>query len=291
MGFTCRFAPSPNGRLHLGHALSAFVNADAAVAAGGDFLLRIEDIDATRSRPAFERAIAEDLSWLGILPAAPPRRQSEHLAFYGEALDRLEREGLLYPAFESRAQIAHAVAQKEAEGPWPRDPDGAPLYPFSRHAMTQAERDRLRSEGAPFVLRLDMAAALARIGAPLVWREASETPLGPPVLQPADPAAWGDVVVARKDVPASYHLAVVLDDAAQAITHVIRGRDLFAATSVHRMLQALLGLPAPIYHHHRLVLGADGRKLSKSEGAASLDVLRRAGEGPADIRRRLGLSA
>jgi glutamyl-Q tRNA(Asp) synthetase len=290
MRFICRFAPSPNGRLHLGHALSAFINADAAAEAGGDFLLRIEDIDATRSRPAFEQAIREDLDWLGILPPAPPRRQSEHLAFYREALDRLERDGLLYPTFESRAQIAHAVAQKEAEAPWPRDPDGAPLYPFARDSMTQAARSRLRSEGAPFVLRLDMAAALARIGAPLAWSEARESPLGPPVPQAADPAAWGDVVVARKDVPASYHLAVVLDDAAQAISHVIRGRDLFAATSVHRVLQELLGLPAPVYHHHRLVLGSDGRKLSKSEGAASLEVLRLAGEGPADIRRRLGLS-
>ncbi|MFG1422423.1 tRNA glutamyl-Q(34) synthetase GluQRS [Roseixanthobacter liquoris] len=291
MRFTCRFAPSPNGRLHLGHALSAFLNAEAAAEAGGDFLLRIEDIDATRSRPAFERAIRADLDWLGILPAAPPRRQSEHLAFYAEALDRLERDGLLYPTFESRAQIAQAVAQKEAEGPWPRDPDGAPLYPFARDSMTAAARARLRAEGAPFVLRLDMAAALARIGAPLAWSEARETPRDPPVLQAADPAAWGDVVVARKDVPASYHLAVVLDDAAQAITHVIRGRDLFAATAVHRVLQELLGLPAPVYHHHRLVLGADGRKLSKSEGAASLDHLRQAGEGPVDIRRRLGLSA
>ncbi|HQS07231.1 MAG: tRNA glutamyl-Q(34) synthetase GluQRS [Rhizobiales bacterium 24-66-13] len=291
MRFICRFAPSPNGRLHLGHALSAFINADAADEAGGDFLLRIEDIDATRSRPAFEQAIRADLDWLGIRPAATPRRQSEHLAFYVEALDRLERDGLLYPAFESRTQVAHAVAQKEAEAPWPRDPDGAPLYPFARHTMTQAERNRLRSEGAPFVLRLDMAAALARIGGPLAWREARETPLGPAFLQAADPAAWGDVVVARKDVPVSYHLAVVLDDAAQAVSHVIRGRDLFAATSVHRVLQELLGLAAPIYHHHRLVLGADGRKLSKSEGAASLDYLRQAGEGPADIRRRLGLSA
>ncbi|MFG1461538.1 tRNA glutamyl-Q(34) synthetase GluQRS [Xanthobacter sp. DSM 24535] len=289
MRFTCRFAPSPNGALHLGHALSAFINHDAAAAAGGTFLLRIEDIDATRSRPAFEQAIREDLDWLGILPAAPPRRQSEHFALYAEALARLERAGLLYPAFESRAEIARAVALKDREGPWPRDPDGAPLSPFARSALPDRERARLRAAGAPFLLRLDMAAALARIGVPLDWREAQGTPLGPRAIQPAEPAAWGDVVIARKDVPASYHLAVVMDDAIQEISHVIRGRDLFAATAVHRVLQQLLGLPAPVYHHHRLVLGADGRKLSKSEGAASLAALRQAGAGPDEIRRQLGL--
>lgn len=288
MSFVCRFAPSPNGRLHLGHAFSAMVNHDAAQAAGGRFLLRIEDVDLARSRPEFEAAILEDLDWLGILPPEPPRRQSEHFPSYARALERLEAEGLAYPAFESRAEIARAVIAREITAPWPRDPDGAPVYPFRRDDVSEAERTRRRAAGEPFVLRLDMARAAERTG-PAVWREAQASPLGPIGEQAADPLVWGDVVLSRKDTPASYHLAVVLDDAEQGISHVIRGRDLYFATAIHRVLQQLLRLPQPVYHHHRLILGSDGRKLSKSAGAPSLAALRAGGASPSDIRRLVGL--
>ncbi|TCT05075.1 glutamyl-Q tRNA(Asp) synthetase [Aquabacter spiritensis] len=287
----CRFAPSPNGHLHLGHAFSALVNADAARAAGGRFLLRIEDIDIARSRPEFEAGILEDLRWLEILPDETPRRQSRHVRLYAAALARLEAAGLAYPAFESRAEIARAVIARDIAAPWPRDPDGMPLYPFPRTALSDKERARRRSEGAPFVLRLDMDRAVAEVGGDLSWQEAQGDPLGPPASVMATPAAWGDVVLARRDAPASYHLAVVMDDAEQAISHVIRGADLFHATAVHRLLQALLGLSPPIYHHHRLIRGADGRKLSKSAGAPSLSALRAEGLLPGDIRRCLDLPA
>lgn len=293
--FVCRFAPSPNGRLHLGHAFSALVNAEAARRMGGTFLLRMEDIDATRCRPEYERGILDDLAWLGIAPDAPPRRQSEHFADYAAALARLEAMGLVYPAFESRSDIARAVIEQEVRTgrPVPRDPDGAPLFPFPRAAQADEERARRRAEGAPFVLRLDMAAALAAAlaagpagdGGALAWEEAHGLPEGPRTRIAADPAAWGDVVLARKDVPTSYHLSVVVDDAAQAITHVIRGMDLFAATSVHVLLQRLLGLPTPAYHHHRLILDASGHKLSKSNSATSLRALRASGATPEEIRR------
>ncbi|MFS8037214.1 tRNA glutamyl-Q(34) synthetase GluQRS [Xanthobacter sp. AM11] len=291
--FVCRFAPSPNGRLHLGHAFSALVNEAAARRMGGTFLLRMEDIDATRCRPDHEAAILQDLAWLGIAPDAPPRRQSEHFADYAAALERLSAMGLIYAAFESRADIARAVIAREAATGRPalRDPDGAPLFPFARSAMSEAERDARRAEGAPFVLRLDMAAALAAAealpGGPLGWTEAQGVPEGPRAPVPADPTRWGDVVLARKDVPTSYHLSVVVDDAAQGITHVIRGMDLFHATSVHVLLQRLLGLPTPLYHHHRLIHDDSGRKLSKSNAATSLAALRAAGVRPQDIRARL----
>lgn len=288
MSFVCRFAPSPNGLLHLGHAYSALVNHAAAQAAGGRFLLRIEDIDTTRSRPEFIRAISDDLDWLGILPPEPPRHQSQHFAAYAAALAHLEREGLLYPAFETRGEIACAVLAKEAQGAgWPRDPDGAPLYPFARESLPDSARKRRREAGEPYALRLDMARACALAGAALTWQEAEAGPLQAAVAVPADPARWGDVVLARKEVPASYHVAVVVDDAAQGISHVIRGQDLYAATAVHRLLQTLLGLPEPTYHHHRLVRDADGRKLSKSTGAASLAALRAAGASPAQVLDRI----
>ena len=274
-----RFAPSPNGYLHLGHALSALLNADMARAAGGRLLLRIEDIDATRCRPEYETAIYEDLAWLGIAWEQPVRRQSEHYDDYRAALAALEAMGLLYPSFESRAEVAALVAARE---PWPRDPDGAPLYPGNAKVMPSAERKRRMDAGEPYALRLDMRAALARTGK-LTWTEADQG------LVVADPAAWGDVVLARKDTPTSYHLAVVVDDAAQGVTDVVRGRDLFHSTSVHRLLQVLLGLPAPRYRHHRLILGADGKKLSKSTAATGLRDLRAQGVRPADIRRLVGL--
>ncbi|QRG08766.1 tRNA glutamyl-Q(34) synthetase GluQRS [Xanthobacter dioxanivorans] len=291
--FVCRFAPSPNGRLHLGHAFSALMNAEAARRMGGTFLLRMEDIDATRCRPEYEQGILQDLAWLGVAPDAPPRRQSAHFADYAAALARLDAMGLVYPAFESRSDIARAVIEAEARTgrPAPRDPDGAPLFPFPRAVLTDAERASRRVGGTPFVVRLDMAAALAAAAGdrPLAWPEARDTPEGPRETVAADAAAWGDVVLARKEVPTSYHLSVVVDDAAQGITHVIRGMDLYHATSVHVLLQRLLGLPTPVYHHHRLILDASGHKLSKSNAATSLAALRAGGATPQEIRRRLGL--
>lgn len=283
-----RFAPSPNGFLHLGHACSALLNAARARETGGRFLLRIEDIDVSRCRPEFETAIYEDLAWLGLSWETPVRRQSEHFSDYRAALEKLDGLGVLYPAFESRAEIARLVAAREDAGPWPRDPDGAPLYPGDARHMPAAERAARLARGEPHVLRLDLAAALAALrprAKDLAWEERGEGPAGETGTVAARPELWGDVVVARKDVPASYHLAVVADDAAQGVTEVVRGRDLFAATAIHRVLQALLGLPAPVYRHHGLVLDADGHKLSKSTGATGLRALRAAGQTPDDIRR------
>jgi glutamyl-Q tRNA(Asp) synthetase len=282
-----RFAPSPNGYLHLGHALSALLNADRARAAGGRLLLRIENIDAARFRPEYETAISEDLAWLGLAWERPVRRQSEHLGDYRAALAKLDAMGLIYPSFESRAEIAALVAEREAQSPWPRDPDGAPLYPGNAKTMPAAERTR-RMAAEPYALRLDMAAALARTSA-LTWEETGAGPSGETGRIATDPAAWGDVILARKETPTSYHLAVVVDDAAQGVTEVVRGHDLFHATSVHRLLQVLLGLAAPRYHHHRLILDANGAKLSKSTDATGLRELRARGASAADIRKRVGL--
>jgi glutamyl-Q tRNA(Asp) synthetase len=283
-----RFAPSPNGNLHLGHVLSAFTNADRARAAGGRLLLRIEDIDQARCRPEFETAIYEDLAWLGLAWERPVRRQSEHFGDYRAALGRLEAMGLIYPSFESRAEIAALVADRERRGAWPRDPDGAPLYPGNAKSLSAAERARRIGAGEPYALRLDMAAAVARCG-PLTWTETGGDLDGETGTVAADPAQWGDVILARKDVPASYHLAVTVDDAAQGVTDVVRGQDLFQATGVHRLLQSLLGFPPPRYHHHRLVLDADGRKLSKSTQATGLQELRAQGLSRTDIRKAVGL--
>jgi glutamyl-Q tRNA(Asp) synthetase len=283
-----RFAPSPNGYLHLGHALSALINDEMAQAAAGRLLLRIEDIDETRCRPEYEAAIYEDLAWLGIEWEEPVCRQSEHYDDYRAALARLDALGLVYPSFESRAEIAVMVAARDAKAPWPRDPDGAPLYPGAAKAMAPAERAGRMATAEPYALRLDTQAALARTGQ-LNWNESGHGPGGETGIVAADPAAWGDVILARKDAPASYHLAVTVDDAAQGITDVVRGSDLFHATSVHRLLQALLDLAVPRYHHHRLILDTGGRKLSKSTAATGLRELRAAGATPADVRRRVGL--
>jgi glutamyl-Q tRNA(Asp) synthetase len=283
-----RFAPSPNGYLHLGHALSALLNFDMARAAGGRFLLRIEDIDAARCRPEFEAAITEDLVWLGLEWEEPVRRQSEHLDDYRAALDRLAGQGLIYPSFESRAEIARLVAERQVHGAWPRDPDGAPLYPGSARKLPAGERARLLAAGAAYALRLDMQRAAAQTGA-LDWTETGAGPNGETGTVAARPEAWGDVVLGRKETPTSYHLSVVVDDARQGVTHVVRGQDLFWSTSVHRPLQALLGLPAPVYHHHRLILDDQGRKLSKSTQATGLRELRAKGANARDIRRMLGL--
>ena len=283
-----RFAPSPNGYLHLGHAYSALLNFDLARQAGGRLLLRIEDIDATRCRPEFESAIYQDLAWLGIDWKHPVRRQSEHFGAYRNAIERLTAQGLIYPSFESRAEIARLVAEREVAGRWPRDPDGAPLYPGTARLLSTDERERLMAQGAPYALRLDMEAAIARVG-DLGWREHGAGPAGESGAVAARPQAWGDVILARKETPTSYHLSVVIDDALQGVTEVVRGEDLFWSTSVHRLLQALLGLRAPLYRHHRLVLDTAGAKLSKSTGATGLRELRATGAMPVDIRRLVGL--
>ncbi|TMK08014.1 MAG: tRNA glutamyl-Q(34) synthetase GluQRS [Alphaproteobacteria bacterium] len=283
-----RFAPSPNGYLHLGHAFSALLNLDLARQTGGRLLLRIEDIDLTRCKPEFETAIYEDLTWLGIAWDEPVRRQSEHLADYREALEKLSAQNLVFPSFETRAEIAKLVAQREASGRWPRDPDGAPLYPGTAKLLSSDERARLLGSDAPYALRLDMAAACARAG-DLFWAEHGEGPDGEIGAVAARPEAWGDVVLARKETPTSYHLSVVVDDALQGVTEVVRGQDLFWSTSVHRLLQQLLGLPQPAYRHHRLILDAAGGKLSKSTEATGLRELRAGGARPADIRGLVGL--
>ncbi len=283
-----RFAPSPNGYLHLGHAYSALLNFDLARQTGGRFLLRIEDIDPTRCKPEFEAAIYEDLGWLGIAWEEPVRRQFRHLADYRDAVEKLSARGLLYPSFESRAGIARLVEQREASGRWPRDPDGAPLYPGVAKQLSDDQRAQLLQSGAPFALRLDMTAACAVAG-DLVWIERGEGPAGETDTVAARPEAWGDVILARRETPTSYHLSVAIDDALQGVTEVVRGRDLFWSTSVHRLLQALLGLPQPAYRHHRLVLDSAGQKLSKSTGATGLRELRARGATAADIRRLVGL--
>ena len=270
-----RFAPSPNGYLHLGHAYSALLNFDLARQTGGRFLLRIEDIDVTRCKPEFETAIYEDLAWLGMTWETPVRRQSAHLADYRDALEKLSAQGLVYPSFESRAEIAGLVAQREANARWPRDPDGAPLYPGAAKLLSSDERARLLESDATYALRLDMAAACARAGA-LSWIEHGEGPDGETGTVAARPEAWGDVILARKETPTSYHLSVVTDDALQGVSEVVRGQDLFWSTSVHRLLRQLLGLPQPAYRHHRLVRDGEGRKLSKSTMATGLRELRRA---------------
>ena len=284
-----RFAPSPNGYLHLGHAYSALLNFDLARQAGGRFLLRIEDIDVTRCRPEFEAAIYEDLAWLGLSWETPVRRQSGHFAGYQEVVEKLSAQGLVYPSFESRAEIARLVAQRETAGTWPRDPDGAPLYPGAAAlSLSAEERARLIDSGAPYALRLDMAAARARAGN-LTWIEQGEGPAGEAGTVAARPEAWGDVILARKETPTSYHLAVVIDDALQGVTEVVRGQDLFWSTSVHRLLQGLLGIPQPAYRHHRLILDSTGQKLSKSTRSTALRELRAEGATPADIRSLVGL--
>lgn len=282
-----RFAPSPNGRLHLGHALSALLNADMAEKQGGRLLLRIEDIDLARCSQELEQAVIEDLTWLGIAFEQPIRRQSEHFPLYRTALDRLKSMDLVYPAFLTRGEVKARVSAFEREGgAWPRDPDGAPLYPTEERWVGEAERAEKLATAERHAWRLDIDKARALVGEPLTWQETGDGPQGE---IKADPSAWGDVVLWRSDAPSSYHLAVTVDDAAQGVTHVVRGLDLFHATSVHRLLQALLGLPQPVYHHHRLILGPDGRKLSKSLGDTALAALRAEGKTPSDIRAMVGI--
>lgn len=277
-----RFAPSSNGYLHLGHAYSALLNFDMARASGGRLLLRIEDIDLERCRLEFEQAIFEDLEWLGLSWETPVRRQSEHFPDYAKALGNLTAQGLTYPCFCSRGEIMNAVAGRTD---WPHDPDGSPLYPGTCKHLSHEERQRRISSGRHSALRIDMDAALAKITRALNWRDHGPDLQGRDVA--AEPRLWGDAVLSRKDTPASYHIAVVVDDAFQGVTDVVRGEDLFMATSLHRLLQVLLDLPAPSYHHHALLRDAAGQKLSKSARAQPLRALRQNGLSPIAVRQRL----
>lgn len=265
-----RFAPTPTGYLHLGHAYSAWFAAETARREEGTFLLRIEDIDATRCRPEFETAIAEDLRWLGLDWPEPVRRQSEHFADYRAALDRLTEMGLIYPCFLSRKELKEALEAPHLE---PRlDPDG-PVVFDSDGMMDEAERRRRMNADEPYALRLRVRRAM-EIAGPLVWFDRDQG------RQEARPEMFGDVVLARKDVPTSYHLAVTLDDALQEVSLVTRGEDLFQATHVHRLLQALLDLPVPEYRHHGLLADAEGKRLAKRRQSQSIRDLRAAGLTP-----------
>ncbi|MBL6455874.1 tRNA glutamyl-Q(34) synthetase GluQRS [Belnapia sp. T6] len=278
MPVVTRFAPSPTGLLHLGHAHAALTAWIAARRAGGQFLLRIEDIDTTRCRPEFAAAIPDDLAWLGLTWDGPVRSQSAHLPEYRAALDRLAARGLLYPCFCTRAEIAREVA---AAGQAPHGPDG-PLYPGTCRRLPPAERAARIAAGTPYALRLDMAAALAVAPRDLSFEEVGEGRLR------CDPAQFGDAVLARKEVPASYHLCVTHDDALQGVTLVTRGLDLKPATHLHRLLQALLDWPEPRYAHHPLLTDAAGRRLAKRDGAPSLRSLREAGLRPEAVRAMAG---
>ncbi len=283
-----RFAPSPNGRLHLGHAYSALLNDDYARRFGGRFLLRIEDIDVTRCRPEFEHAIYDDLDWLGLHWEKPVRRQSEHFDDYRAVFLLLKGRGVVYPCFCSRRDIAQAVARRE-EGsgqPWPRDPDGAPLYPGTCRALSAEEVEGRIAGGEPHTWRIDMTAARVLSPGPHSYTRFDHD--GREEAVEADPWRWGDSVIVRKDVPTSYHLSVVVDDALQGVTHVVRGQDLETATDLHVLLQSLLSLPTPLYHHHGLVLDPTGDKLAKSRRSESLEELRARGITAAEVRHRLG---
>jgi glutamyl-Q tRNA(Asp) synthetase len=284
-----RFAPSPTGLLHLGHAYAALFAYEAAAQAGGRCLLRIEDIDRQRCRPEYETAIKEDILWLGLRFPENPRRQSEHFADYAAALARLDEKGLLYPCFCTRKEIADEIA-RAASAPHANamGPDG-PLYPGICRALSSAERKARMAENLPYALRLDIEKALAYVERALSFEEQGRGPEGQTGLQTAKPSLFGDAVLARKDMPASYHLAVVVDDALQGVSLVTRGEDLFAAAHLQRLLQALLDLPTPAYRHHRLILDAEGRKFSKRNKAATLADLRQSGVSVEALRARIGL--
>lgn len=285
-----RFAPSPSGLLHLGHAYSALSCHRAAREAGGRFLLRIEDIDHTRCRPEFERQILDDLAWLGLSWEQPVRRQSEHMADYEQALRRLRKMGLIFPCPASRRQIAERAARAGAEA---RDPDGGLIYPPRSSPGDPDPWPLPITPGEAVSWRLDMgrAAALAQqmTGAEWWFDEQGKGPAGEHGRQLLDPLVWGDVVLARRDIGTSYHLSVVVDDALQGVSHVTRGQDLFAATHIHRLLQILLELPRPVYHHHALVRDEDGRRLSKTDRDTSLKSLREQGMTPAEIAALCGI--
>lgn len=278
--FTTRFAPSPTGALHRGHAYSALCAFQAAREASGRFLLRIEDIDATRCRPAFEAGIYEDLAWLGLSWETPVRRQSEHLADYQAALERLAAQGLLYRCFRTRREVAEVIASA---------PHGA-MEVFRGAPLPADEEARRLDKGEPYAWRLSLDAAARALGGfgGLAFTEEGQGPGGEHATIAARPELGGDVVLARKDVGVAYHLAVSVDDALQGVTHVIRGQDLFEAAHVQRLLQALLDLPTPVYRHHPLLLGPDGKRYAKRNRAETLAELRSRGVAPADLRREMG---
>lgn len=275
-----RFAPSPTGWLHLGHAYAALFAWDRARRAGGRFLLRLEDIDGARCRPEFAAGIIEDLTWLGVPWDGPIRVQSAHLEEYSRVLDALRARGLLYPCFCTRAAIAREIERAASA---PHGPDGAPLYPGTCRALTAAERSDRIAAGLPHALRLDMESALAGVDGPLTYFEEGEGRV------PCHPERFGDVVLGRKDIGASYHVCVTHDDALQEVALVTRGHDLRPATHLHRLLQALMGWPEPPYAHHPLLTDGAGRRLAKRDGAVALRDLREQGATPPDIRRFVGL--
>ncbi len=280
-----RFAPSPNGYLHLGHAYSALRNADLARRFNGRMLVRLEDIDIDRCRNDYEIAILEDLAWLGVEWEKPERRQSEHFALYASRLEDLRSRRLVYPCFCSRGDISRVISGVVS---WPRDPDGAPLYPGTCKHMSPAERDSRLAAGQHAALRIDMQEALTLAGERLGWSEFGEGDTPREIA--AEPSVWGDTVIGRRDIPASYHIAVVVDDALQGVTDVVRGMDLFNATSLHRLLQSLLELPVPNYRHHHLLKDEAGHKLSKSTRAKSIRSIRSDGLTIGDLRKSFGLS-
>jgi glutamyl-Q tRNA(Asp) synthetase len=282
-----RFAPSPTGHLHLGHAFAALFAEAAARATGGRFLLRIEDIDTARARREYEAAIEEDLAWLELAWERPVRRQSEHFADYTAALERLKSEGFLYPCFCTRKEIASEIAESALA---PQGPDG-PLYPGTCRQRSSMEREERVASGESHAWRLDVERAMSSLGRPLSFDESGLGPSGQKGSIEAQPDIFGDIVLARKDTPASYHLAVVVDDAAQGVTLVTRGNDLFLAAHVQRLLQALLDLPVPRYRHHRLITDAKGKRLAKRDQATSLKALRDGGWTPSRVREELGFTS
>lgn len=289
MSLVSRFAPSPTGYLHLGHAYSALLAYRAASEASGRFLLRIEDIDTTRCRPQFEAAICEDLAWLGLRWECPVRRQSEHLDEYQAALNQLAAMGVVYRCFKTRREIIDEIA-RAPHGPG-EGPDGA-IYPGPDEPMDPAEERRRVDEGQSFAWRLSLRAVRERLGhdlADLTFREEGAGPDGETGDCAIRPDLLGDVILGRKDIGTSYHLSVTLDDALQGVTHVVRGQDLFHSTSVHRLLQALLDLPTPVYRHHGLLTDDEGRRLSKRDRSITLRSLRAEGVRPDDVHRRVGL--
>ncbi len=284
-----RFAPSPTGFLHLGHAYAALTAFDTARRQSGRFLLRMEDIDLPRCRPQFEQAIYADLEWLGLRWEHPVRRQSEHFADYAAALETLRAMDLLYPCFCTRKEIASEIARASvAPQASELGPDG-PRYPGTCRALPDEIRVQRLADGTPYALRLDTGKAVRHVARNLTFEERGHGPNGETGLQTAHPQDLGDIVLARKELPTSYHLAVVVDDALQGVTLVTRGEDLFLATHIQRLLQALLGLPEPAYAHHRLILDASGRKFSKRDSAVTLASLRQAGATPASIKEMIGL--
>ncbi|MBI1263891.1 MAG: tRNA glutamyl-Q(34) synthetase GluQRS [Alphaproteobacteria bacterium] len=289
-GFTTRFAPSPTGRLHLGHAFSALSAFEAARVAGGVCLLRIEDIDQTRCTPDFEAGIYQDLAWLGLDWPRPVRRQSDHFPDYARALERLARAGLVYRCFKTHKEIADEIARA------PHHPGEGPeglIYPGPAEPMSEAEEADRLARGEAFAWRLSLNACRERLGArydALSFIEEGEGPEGEHGRIASQPDLLGDVILARKDVGTSYHLACIHDDALQGVSHVIRGQDLFFATHLHRLLQALLGLPVPVWRHHRLLTDDTGRRFAKRDRSLTLQAMREAGATPGDIRARVGVS-